>query len=231
MSTNIENSLSLCYHEGRGEIMDFQRARTDSQIEERKNEILSACAKLYDEGGHDNVHFKAISEMTSFARSTIYKYYTTKEEILLDLLRSDLENWSRDIVDMNESHESLTREEYARYLAKIYQKSDRTLRLVSILYSTLEENSSLEKLVEFKKRFIPLMAPLIEGLDKFFPDADEKAKQTFMNASFCYIIGLYPLSHQTKKQKEAIRLSGFPHIDINFKEMLYAGLLLLLSDL
>ena len=64
--------------------MDFQRANTESQIEIRKNEIINACDVLYTTGDYESVTIQKIAEMTSIGRSSIYTYYKTKEEILLD---------------------------------------------------------------------------------------------------------------------------------------------------
>lgn len=211
--------------------MKFERARTNKQIQERKKEIVKACAKLYDESGFDGVHFKAISEITSFVRSTIYTYYKTKEEILLDLFLEDIKTWSSDINSMLESHETLSKEDYCREITNTYVNNTRMLQLFSILYSILEKNCSLEKLTEFKSEFKGLREPFITSLNKYFPNADHDSKQTFVYNSSCFVLGLYPTTNISEKQKNAMKNSGMGYHPIDFGDMCYKGLLTLASDL
>jgi len=211
--------------------MEFKRARTNQQIEERRKEILIACAELFDNGDIDDVHFKAIGEKTSFARSTIYKYYTTKEEILLDLLLIDVMDWACDVREFTEKYEELTKEEYCHEFTQSYVKNERLLRLMSILYSLLEKNCSLEKLTEFKKNLMGFTTPLYESIQKFFPTSNDEAIQTFMFTSSNYILGLYPSTHISDKQKKAMEQSGYEYPIMDFEEMCYKGFLILSSVL
>ncbi|WDV45189.1 TetR family transcriptional regulator [Clostridiaceae bacterium M8S5] len=209
--------------------MKFERARTNEQIQERKKEILKACAKLYDESGIDGVHFKAVSKITSFVRSTIYTYYKTKEEILLDLLLDDIRTWSLDVKTILEKHETLSREDYCHELTNTFLKNTRMLQLMSVLYSILEKNCSLEKLTEFKSKLMGLMEPLSSSISKYFPYADDDSKQVFFYNLSCFVSGLYPATNLTEKQKKAIKNSGIEYPILNFGDMCYNGLLALSS--
>jgi len=211
--------------------MEFKRARTNAQIEERRKEILIASAELFDKGDIEDVHFKAIGEKTSFARSTIYKYYTTKEEILLDLLLVDVMNWVYDVREFTDKYETLSKEEYCHEFTQSYVGNERLLRLMSILYSVLEKNCSLEKLTEFKKNLMGFMAPLYQSIQKFFPTASDEAIGTFISTTSSYVLGLYPSTHISEKQKKAIEQSGYEYDIMNFEEMCYKGFLILSSVL
>lgn len=50
--------------------MDFVRARTQQQIEQRQADIIAACDTLFEQGGYDQVNIKAISEMTTIDYSS-----------------------------------------------------------------------------------------------------------------------------------------------------------------
>ena len=78
--------------------MDFLRARTKEQIDQRRFDIIQACETLFNEGGYDFVNLKAISEMTAISRSSIYTYYKTKDEIMLDILILKLNDWKNDLL-------------------------------------------------------------------------------------------------------------------------------------
>jgi len=215
----------------RGDLMEFKRARTDKQIETRRQEILNACAELFDQGDIDSVHFKAIGEKTSFGRSTIYKYYATKEEVLIDLLLMDVIAWIEDVNAFTEKYTVLTKEEYCREFVRTYANNDRLLRLMSILYSLLEKNCSQEKLTEFKRNLIGFMEPLFMSVKKFFPDSSDEAIEAFLSTTSSFILGLYPETHLSEKQLIAIEQSGFKRKTLNFEDMCYRGFITLASIL
>ena len=52
----------------------------------RKDEIINACAELYETRNFKDVTLKDIGAKTSFTRTLIYYYFHTKEEIFLALL-------------------------------------------------------------------------------------------------------------------------------------------------
>ncbi|MFD7523463.1 TetR/AcrR family transcriptional regulator [Paenibacillus chitinolyticus] len=56
-----------------------------------KSELLDATERLLMERGYDGFHLKALSEMLSGARSTIYEYYANKEEIVAACMRRTME--------------------------------------------------------------------------------------------------------------------------------------------
>ena len=211
--------------------MEFKRARTNAQVEERRREIIIACSEIFDKGNVDDVHFKAIGEKTSFARSTIYKYYSTKEEILLDLLLIDVMNWIYDVRKFTDKYNVLTKEEFCREFTNSYVENDRMLRLMSILYSVLEKNCSLEKLTEFKKDLIGFTVPIYESVQKFFPHSGDEAIMAFISTTSSYVLGLYPSTHLSEKQEKAIEQSGFEYESMSFKDMCYNGFLIISSVL
>ena len=53
----------------------------------REDEIISACAALYETMGFKDITLRDIGEKTSFTRTSIYNYFQTKEEIFLALLQ------------------------------------------------------------------------------------------------------------------------------------------------
>jgi len=61
--------------------VDWVRARSDEQIEQRINEIVDATARLYEENRFEDITFAMIAKEANFTRSNLYRYFQTKEEI------------------------------------------------------------------------------------------------------------------------------------------------------
>jgi AcrR family transcriptional regulator len=211
--------------------MGFVRARTKEQISSRQEEIINACDVLFIRYGYEGVKFQSISEITSFKRPTIYIYYKTKDEVLLDLLKKEMQDWDKVMQKVIHATETMTKEQYCTFLAENVVSRDKMLRLLAILCTNIENQCGLEKLTEFKKEVRGVFITLRESLDKYFPQTDLSKKNFFMTSFFSYIHGLYPLAHLSKKQIDAMTLGGMEYIPFDFKETFYKAILILVADL
>ena len=62
--------------------MNFQRARNKQAKAERWDEIVNSTLSLFEKTSYANITIKDIAQKTSFTRGNIYKYISTKNEIL-----------------------------------------------------------------------------------------------------------------------------------------------------
>lgn len=211
--------------------MGFVRARTEEQITSRQGEIIAACDTLFSRHGYEGVHFKAISEMTSFKRPTIYLYYKTKDEVLLDLLKNEMLDWNAAMRAMIDNAETMTKEAFCGFLADTMAAHGKMLRLFAILCTNIENQCRLERLAEFKKEVGVVFVTLRESLEKFFPHTGADIKMSFMTALLTYMHGLYPLAYPTQKQIDAMVMAGMGYEPLDFRSSLYHGLWLLAAEL
>ncbi|WP_339208943.1 TetR family transcriptional regulator [Bacillus sp. FSL R5-0432] len=209
----------------------FERARTKEQMNKRSEEIINACDTLFSQGGYDAVHFKAISELTTFTRSTIYKYYQTKDEVLLDLLQREMLLWRNEFVALTKTSSPLPKEQYCKCMVNSMVFHDKMLRLASLLLLLLEKNSRVEKIAAFKKIMYQIYATLAESLDYHFPDASREEKAPLPNAIFAYVLGLHPMTYLTEKQIAAVEMAGQAYTPPDFQTLCYQGVYLLLGNL
>ena len=78
--------------------MSFQRARSENQIQDRIQEIIDATSSIYNSVGYEGLNFSAISEYTKFTRPNIYKYFNTKDEILLVILKEEFQSFIASLI-------------------------------------------------------------------------------------------------------------------------------------
>lgn len=209
--------------------MDFQRARTKQQIEERQWDIMKACDILFDEGGYEKVNIKLISEITTLTRSSIYNYYKTKDEIILDLLGYELVEWKEELLEWCQKTSPLSSTEFSRQFVQNVVQKDKLLQHYCILYSLLEKNCRLEKLVEFKQKAVPVAGALVQILIQNFPVYSQERAAELAEQIIALVIGLYPVSHVTDKQQEAIALSGTGYKTPDFVSVCQKGIEALIS--
>ena len=186
----------------------------------RKEEIVCACAKLYETMSFKEITIKEIAKLTSFTRTSIYNYYQSKEEIFLALLRKEYDCWI-ECINRIKSKESMTKDEFANALAHSLEQKENMLKLLSMNMYDIEENSRLEQLVEFKKSYGGSLRAVRECLDKFFTEMNDDEKQSFVFSFFPFIFGIYPYTVVTEKQRRAMELAEVDYKYMSIYEITY----------
>ena len=159
----------------------------------RREEIINACAELYRTMSFKEVTIKEIGRRTSFTRTSIYNYFQTREEIFLALFRREYELWTEDIAAIERGHETLSEEEFADALARTLTPRGMLLKLMSMNLYDMEDNSSLEALVEFKRSYARMLETLSRCAAKFFPRLGDEGVREFVYGFIPFLFGVYPL--------------------------------------
>lgn len=204
--------------------MSFQRARSNEHIQERIREIILAASKIYDSIGYEGLSFSAISELTKFTRPTIYKYFNTKEEILLMILLADMEAWMSSLLNAFKINKIYSLEEIADIWINTMTQNYRLLNLYSILFTLIEKNVSVEALAEFKKEVLRLQAAMVALLEQLFPKASQEDLSNFVIQQLGLALGLYPMCQLCDVQIKAIEMSGIHYVAPDFKTAYKSGL-------
>ena len=187
----------------------------------RKDEIISACASLYETMSFKDITIKEIGELITFKRAAIYNYFQTKEEIFLALLQREYELWADELNSIIESNEKMTSDEIAKMLAYSLEKRQRMLKLFSMNHFDMEANSRLENLTEFKAAYGKSINVVEKCLEKFCPNMSEKARQDFIYSFFPFIYGIYPYTIVTEKQRKAMEQANINYVYLSIYEIAY----------
>ncbi len=178
----------------------------------RREEILAACARLYESRSFKEITIKDIGAATSFTRTSIYNYFETKEEIFLALLQREYELWVAALNDVMAQRDAMTRSELAGTLARTLTDRPRLLRLLSMNLFDMEANSRSERLAEFKLDFGASLDAVERMIAKYAPELDGASRKRFLYAFFPFIYGIYPYTSVTEKQKAAMEQAGIPYV-------------------
>lgn len=185
--------------------MSFKRARSDDQKQNRIDEIVQASARIFDESGYEAVTFSTVSKLTNFTRPTIYKYFSSKEEILLKILNHDIQIWIDSLIDSFKINKIYDSNEVSAIWANKLASQKRMNELYSILFTILEKNASLEAITEFKKNMFESVRPLRKLLTQLYPRASSTQIQDFIMAQYSLAIGFYPMCHLNPDQIAAMK--------------------------
>ncbi len=180
--------------------------------ETRKEEILKACAALYETKGFKEITIKDIGAVTTLTRTGIYLYYQTKEEIFLELLAREYDAWVMEMRDVMERMPRLSRDSVASELARTLTDHPRLLRLLSMNLYEMEANSRQERLTAFKVSFGSSLETVEQMIEKYIPEMSSSDRQRFLYAFFPFIYGIYPYTSVTQKQQTAMREAGIAYV-------------------
>ena len=166
--------------------------RSPALTHARKEEIVNACAQLYQSMSFRDITLKEIGARTSFTRTSIYNYFHTKEEIFLALLQREYEAWIADLDALRRARPELTAEDFSGALARTLEGRQCMLKLLAMNLYDLEANSRMENLVAFKRVYAASMEAVTRCLAAFFPAMTGEERQAFLYAFYPFLFGIYP---------------------------------------
>ena len=210
--------------------VDWVRARSDEQIEQRIKEIVDATARLYEENRFEDITFAMIAKEADFTRSNLYRYFQTKEDIFLELMKQDIAVWRQDILE-NFTNSTPSLHEVAETSVDLILKHKRMVKLFTILFTLLEPNASLEALTAFKGKINEEIGVVAHFLSTVLPFPSVEAAAEFLTAQSSLVIGSYPMMDLTPKQLEAMRAIDMETSPEYYRERLVHAIELLLRGL
>ncbi len=202
---------------------------TQEQMNARREEIINACAKLYETTSFKDMTLKDIGKATSFTRTSIYNYFQTKEEIFLALLEREYDLWNADLAAILHENERLSAEGFADKLACSLEKRRRLLKLLSMNHYDMESSSRIEKLTELKCSYGTCQRLVASCVQKFFPAMSADEVQNFIYVFFPFMFGIYPYTFVTEKQREAMKNAKADYVFMTIYEITFACVKNLLS--
>ena len=203
---------------------------TPEIIEQRREEIVGACEKLYQTMSFKEITLKEIGNVTSFSRPTIYNYFQTKEEIFLALFEREYDRWNEDLEKICHSNQAYTAEQLAEQIAHSLERRPQLLRLLSMNNYDMEENSRAELLASFKTAYGKSLALFRSILEKNCPEKTTEEITRIIYVFFPFMFGIYPYAEVTAKQKEAMKEAAVDYQYQSIYEITYNCLIRLLTD-
>ncbi len=190
----------------------------------RREEIINACAQLYEIMSFKDITIKEIGSITSFTRTSIYNYFETKEEIFLALLEREYSLWADRLQAILDQHEILSKDELAEKIANSISNSTRMLKLISMNLFEMEEHSRIENLITFKYAYKRTREGIRNLIVKFCPEKKSEDIDNFMYSFFPFVFGIYPYTEISNKQREAMAKAEIPFKYLSIYEITYNSL-------
>ncbi len=212
--------------------MNWQRARTDENKNERKKAIYRAAFTLFKNNGYDKVSFNAIAVESGFTKSNMYRYFSSKDEIFLNVFADLFKQWAG---DFSQQLSTLKQEVEPKAFADIWLNTmlsqPKLLDLMPILFTSLERNSSFEQLVEFKRLSINLLYPLSLDISRIYPDIEGENAFKLLNLSYAATTNAWTANSQSDALKQLYQLDEFQALKPDFKTDLTTSIEIIIQGL
>ena len=196
--------------------------KVNKNITNKKEEIIDTCEKLYKEIGFKNVNIKLIGENISFSRTSIYNYFQTKEEIFLALVEREYIKWNKELLKIYETSK-LSEEDLIDKIALTLSKRKILLKLISMNMYEMEENSSYESVKNYEIAYTSSVDLLKKIIKKHLNKKEEETTKIVFTF-FPFMIGIYPYTAVTQKQKKALKEIEYKYDYYNQIELIKIGL-------
>lgn len=212
--------------------MNWQRARTDENKNERKEAIYAAAFSLFKKKGYDNTSFNGIAAEAGFTKSNMYRYFSSKEDIFLNVFGELFEAWFE---DYNQRLKSLPQSADFTHFAKAWTESFLShlqfLDLVPILFVSLEKNSSFEQLVVFKRLSSALLYQLTLEINRIYPEVQGDNAFKFLNLSYAATSNYWAASTENEALIKIYQMEEFKPLKTDFENDLLQGVQIIIQGL
>ena len=171
----------------------FQRARSPEHKELRRRMILDAAANVLDRDGFNDTSLNAIAQEAGVVKSGLYRYFESREEILIELMVSDVQEMCASVSDAVTGQMSV--DALADLLASAFVDRPRLCLLTSRMASTLEHNITGETIRSLKRRLNACADIVAAAMCRAIPHWEEGDCQRVLRMSYVLVSGLYPMTN------------------------------------
>lgn len=196
--------------------MDFKRASTPEQREQRRNDIINSALNIYLEEGYTGLNFGKIAENLDINRTVIYKYYSNPADVLLGYL-------SNKVSDLTQYLVSKENYEVSPLLIMVQMVNNDTefQNVVSIVSTILEPQSSREHIVKFRKKLKQFRDILRMVSIEFDPKTTNDEFDEQFDTFIVMFIGIAAIRIKNQGTLDICAEVGAPTFDVNLYEMCY----------
>lgn len=163
---------------------DYIRARSDNHKKDRLSQIKQATAELFENTPYAVITITMIAEKLGWSRANLYKYITTKEEIILKIAADKMAAYYSSLLAAFPDGNNFSFEVITEIWAGILNANQDYMRYVSYLNPVIETNVTVEHLAAFKKQYYDFAKALSERLSQMLAVTQEAAYKIQLDVLF-----------------------------------------------
>lgn len=190
----------------------FQRARKPEEISQRRETLLAAAAELFDAEGPAGAGLNAIASKAGFTKSNVYRYFESREQVLLELFRDEFVGLVDALEQIIAAQQAGDVAGLAEAITATFLARPRCCQLISILSSTLERNVSEDTIAGVKTHMNAQNARVIAALAQRLPGATPADCGWAIAMTGSLIAGMWPSVNPPPAAQAVLARPGFEHL-------------------
>ena len=176
--------------------------------------------------------FNGIAVEAGFTKSNMYRYFSSKEDIFLQVFADLFVSWFE---DCHQRLQNLGQNEKVETFAKTWVDSMMShpefLDLTPLLFLSLEKNSSFEQLLVFKQQAKNLLYSLCIEIGRIYPAIQGERAFKFLTLSYAATANYWAANSQNDTLKKIYQLDEFKDMKPNFEKDLASAVEIIIKGL
>jgi TetR/AcrR family transcriptional regulator len=213
-------------------MVEWKRARTPKQKALREQTILKAAEDLFTQRDYQEVSLNAIARKAGFAKSNVYRYFSTREEIFLQIFFNSFESWAE---ELTAALYELEIHAHSRLIAQTWVwvtvRHKGFLDLSPFLYVALERNCSEDALLRFDASMDVPVKKVEQAVQRVIPSMSSQSAFSLMLYFHALSSGLWPLSQNHEIWDRVWLKRNDPSRRIEYEERMTGALEMIIQGL
>jgi len=191
--------------------MSWERARNPEQKAVRREAILRAARNMFAELEYEEISLNGIAREAGFSKPNVYRYFSTREEIFLAIFEQEQGLFVDSLIArLKRIRAKDPVDSICRAWVETAMEHQTWLDLLPQLSMSMEKNSSVAQLVEFKKVGFERFGKLLEAFHSTHPSIDHNGWVLVAQCGYSLMAGLWPHSNPGDNVVQAMQ-----HPDVN----------------
>lgn len=224
----MKSNLGLDFIEKRNCMSDFKRARTETQKKQRMQEIKNAVDELFSEKPYHEITLTVIVDKLHSTRANLYLYYSTKEEIFLELCSDKRDLYYDALKAAFPKGSQYTLETIAAVWANILNAHTDYLHYSDILHTIIETNVAVDRLATYKKRYYEKSFEVARQIGSLLELSTDDAYHLLINIHY-HAVGIYAINRWNPLIAEVLEQENIKTPVFEFREELTNYILIMLK--
>lgn len=177
--------------------------------------LLATATRMLGENlDSSQLSLNELARQASMAKSNVYRYFESREAVLLEVLRAQWAEWFDAYVSEVRGRSALSIEEVAHILAETAAVRPVLCHLTSVMPSVLEHNISEATVRQFKEGSLEFMTAVAQRLADHCHELSAEQFRALLHRVIAIMVGLWPLSNPSKAVAQVLedpKLAEFRH--------------------
>lgn len=209
----------------------FERARRPAEKAARREMILQAAARLLDRGLLQDVGLNAIALEAGLSKPNLYRYFESREDILLALFIEDLRAFRDHVVAASATVPPGSPDaaaSIAEIMVEAYARQPRLCRFLGMIASVFEHNVSAQVVEAVKTTSLAQAIEVATALRTALPALSLDRCLWINNMTSLLVAGLWPPAHPAPSVVEVLAKPEFASLRPDFRRDLHEAILSLI---